>query len=136
MIDAQQNHDHRLAAEPDELRLLQTPTSAITDDSSAFRKLLAKTLSPQQAQEFAAVERERREFAADALRRRAIAELSESVPLTPAQWTGLLKLLEEDGEPGNRPSLTLEESEVRIPCDFLERTLGKAQWELTQSIFD
>ncbi|HVC93060.1 MAG TPA: hypothetical protein VND64_05180 [Pirellulales bacterium] len=135
MVDAQQNQDHGFAAAPDELKLLQAPTSAITDDSSAFRKLLARTLSARQARKVAAVERQRREFAADAARRFAIAVLSERVRLTPAQWTGLLNLLEEHCEPRDSPSLVAEEIRVRVPRELLERALGEAQWELLQPMF-
>jgi hypothetical protein len=135
MVEAQIDHDQGFRFEPDELRLLQAPSLAIADEHSAFRKLLAKTLLPEQTQRLAEVERSRKDFAEEAACECVAALVAERLPLTDAQWSGFSKLLMDHPEALGDTSIEASEIAARLPAELVRPPFDDDQWELVAPLF-
>ena len=120
---------------PEEMALVTSPSTAITDDSSKFRKLLTRVLSQEQAQQVAAVETARREFADETARQSVVAMIAERIPLTDAHWLELSAPLCERCEALAGGSFDAREIAARVPADLLRPLFDEAQWELVGTLF-
>jgi hypothetical protein len=99
------------------------PTAVMADESSAFRKLLPRLLSDEQSHEFARVDGGRRRFAAEAAWRGALSALSESQPITSAQWSELILLSVEQLDAVGAPSLAGLPRQIKVPAERMKHVL-------------
>jgi hypothetical protein len=134
-VEVQIDQGGRMRLAPDEMLLLRTPSAAITDEQSAFRKLLAKTLSPDQVRKVAEVERARQAFADEAACECVVALVAERLPLTQAEWDHFSERLMEHREALGDISIDAHDIAAKLPFELVRPLFDDDQWELVAPLF-
>jgi len=123
-----------------EIQPLQLKLNAgLFDETSLFRKVLKRTLDPEQSERFEQQERERQRFRYEAKIELAVATMEAGVPLLDVQRQKLVKVLREETEPptkfGQYDYYVVLYKAAKIPKEKLQPIFDEGQWRAMTQLF-